>query len=290
MPHSVFRILLFAALFGMIPWSGIAQENHENNHPENTIVSPQHHPWGTFQPGAWKIVHVVTETLNEQGQVVSDCSTETKTTLIDIDDACVTLEIRPRMEVAGKRFEPEPQTVRQGFHGELICPGLKQTAPVDGEVDVAGNKIPCRIQKLECNVANGKTVTTIYFSGAVAPYILKRESITTDAEGKSVLAETNVEVTALDAPLKFRNETRNGITMKTIHKNTSGTITTWADVLPEVPGGIVGNHSKELDPTGRLIRRSSMELVDYGTEPEPDRPNAPGRKRPGRNRGKPNPR
>ena len=40
-----------------------------------------------FDASAWKTVRVVTETLNEHGQVVSTNTTDTKTTLVDIDDA-----------------------------------------------------------------------------------------------------------------------------------------------------------------------------------------------------------
>jgi hypothetical protein len=35
-----------------------------------------------------------------------------------------------------------------------------------------------------------------------------------------------------------------------------------------VPGGIVAHSSKELDADGHLIRRSTLEVVDYGLEPD----------------------
>ena len=248
------------------------------------------HPWGLYEPGAWKIVRVVTETLNERGLVVSTCATDTKTTLIDINDDGVTLEIQSCMEVAGKRFQPEPQTVKQGFHGELLGPGLKQNPPTDGAITIEGRKIHCQILRLENIVPNGKTLTTLYYSATVAPYVLKRVCVTTDPEGKKPLAETNVEAIALNMPLKVQGENCNGIKMKTVHQNASGTVTTWADVLMEVPGGVVGNHSKELDQTGRLVRRSTLELIDYGTEPERERTGPIGRRRPSRQRGKSGPR
>src|SRR3990167_7403034 len=92
---------------------------------EESGVTARFHPWGLFDPGAWKTVRVVTETLDERGQVVSTSTTDSKTTLVDIDNDGVTLEIQASMEVAGKRFEAEPQTVKQGFHGELVGPNLK---------------------------------------------------------------------------------------------------------------------------------------------------------------------
>ena len=76
------------------------------------------HPWGCCQPGTWKLVRVVTETLDEGGRVIGSSTTETKTTLVAADRDGITLEIQASMEVAGKRFQAEPQTVKQGFHGE----------------------------------------------------------------------------------------------------------------------------------------------------------------------------
>jgi len=77
-------------------------------------------------------------------------------------------------------------------------------------------------------------------------------------------------------------KTKNGVKVKTVYHNdgTSGTVTTWADVLSEVPGGVVRNSSKEVDKNGRLIRRSTLELIDYNNDPEKDRTGLFGRKRP----------
>jgi len=238
---------------------------HEN------CLSAKLHPWGLFNPGAWKTVRVVTETLNEQGQVVSTSTTDTKTILVDLDNDGVTLEIQACIEVAGKRFRAEPQTVKQGFHGELVGPNLQVKGPIDAELSIEGQKIPCKSQQLESVVSNGKTVTKIYYSTTVAPYILKRESVTTDLEGKKELSQTTVEVTALNMPVEVLSEMKNVSQVKTVHNSPNGTVTTWADVLPEVPGGVVGNSSKETDKTGRLVRRSTLKLVDYGEDPEKGR-------------------
>ena len=95
-------------------------------------ITAKLHPWGQFDPGTWKTVRVTTETFNEQGQVVSTSTADATTTLVDIDNDGVTLEIQTCMEVAGKRFEAEPQTVKQGFHGELALP--------EPETDAAGRR------------------------------------------------------------------------------------------------------------------------------------------------------
>jgi hypothetical protein len=270
-------LLIFFLVYAAVAMTGSVVADEEG-------ISAQCHPWGLFEPGAWKTVRVVVETLDDKGQVVGACSTSTKTTLIDVAEDGVTLEISSCMKVAGKRFEPEPQVVRQGFHGELLVPSLKQLPATNGDVTIEGKKIPCRIQKLEWNVPNGKTTATLYYSAGVAPYILKRECVTTDPEGEKELSQISVETISLSAPIQFRGEKRNGIKMKTVHHSPGGVVTTLADVLPDVPGGIVANTSNEQDSSGRFVRRSTLELIDYDTEPERG---LFGRKHPSRHRPKP---
>lgn len=278
MSRLALRILTVALAVAAVGASAMA---------EDSDITARLHPWGSFGPGAWKTVHVVTETLNEQGQVVSTCMTDTKTTLMDLDRDGVTLEIQACMEVAGKRFEAESQIIKQGFHGELLGPSLKLKEPADGEVVIEGQKIPCKVRQLESVTPNSKTVTTIYYSTSVAPYILKREAVATDPEGKNRLSETLVDVIALNMPVEVRGETRNGMYVKTVHKNANVTVTTWADVLPEVPGGVVNNSSKEIDKSGRLVRRSTLKLSDYSDDPDNDRSGLFSRKRPSHRRAKP---
>ena len=161
------RLLTLALGLAAVCASGMAQE---------AGITARLHPWGRFDPGAWKLVRVVTETLDEHGQVVSTNSADTKTTLVDIDNDGVTLEIQTCMEVAGKRFQAEPQTVKQGFHGELAGPSLKLQKPLDGEVVIEDRRRACKVQPLEIVGPTEKTNVRLYYSPTLWPYVLKRES------------------------------------------------------------------------------------------------------------------
>jgi hypothetical protein len=52
--------------------------------------------------------------------------------------------------------------------------------------------------------------------------------------------------------------------------------------LADVPGGVVSQSSKEVDKNGLLVRRSTLELLDYNADPDKDRSGIFGRKRPNR--------
>jgi hypothetical protein len=244
------------------------------------------HPWGNCKPGAWKLVRVVTETLDDHQQVIHSSITETKTTLTDIAEDCVTLEVKAVVELAGKQFETEPQLVRQGFHGEPAGQDLKIRALTSCEVVIEGQTIPCRAERLEQVGPVSKTTTTIFYSDAVPPYILKRNSLTTDLERNSVLSEMTMEVMALNMPTEVLNKIRCTAHVKTVQKRPGGSILTLAVVSNEVPGGVVSHTSKELDAQGNLVRRSVLKLLSFSFEPEDGRVGLFGRKRPNRFRNK----
>ncbi len=49
--------------------------------------------------------------------------TDAKTTLVEVNDEGVTLEVRVKIEVGGKRFDAPSETLKQGFDNELASPG-----------------------------------------------------------------------------------------------------------------------------------------------------------------------
>lgn len=238
---------------------------------QDTPFPPQIHPWATFEPGSWKLVRVYSESFNEKGNVTGTNVSDSKTTLIDVDDDSVTLEMKVTVEMAGKRFDREPQTVRQSFFGELQTASVKVKEPTQGQVVIEDRKIPCQVREIESSNANGKTVTTIYYTPSVAPYVLKRDSISTDLEGKNVIGETHVSVVALDLPCKILGCLRTSAHLKTEQKTQKGTAITLSIISPDIPGGIVSHTSKELDPAGHIIRRSTLEVLDFNAASENDR-------------------
>jgi hypothetical protein len=253
---------------------------------QETQLPPQLNPWCMFEPGAWKTVRVVTENFNEQGAVSGISTSENKTTLLDEDEQCVTLEVKVTVEVAGKRFNNEPQTIKQCLHGEQPTASLKLKDPTTGQVTIDDRKIPCQIRQIESSTANSKTTITVYYTTNVPPYLLKRDSLTTDLEGKNILNETNLLVQALEMPCRILGVMHSTAYVKTVQKTPKGTSFTLAVVCPEIPGGIVSHSSKEHDPSGRLVRRSTLELIDFDAEGDRDRSGTFNRKRPARYRGK----
>lgn len=260
------RLLAFATLGATV---GAAQD---------VGISTRHNAWARFQNGAWKLVRVSTETLDESGRAISTNVTETKTSLTRVEADGVVLEVELGVEIAGKQFDGLPQCVKQGFHGELVGGEVKFFPPAAAEVTIDDHKFECRKQQIEISGELGRTAVDVYYSDTLAPYILRRQSKTTDSADK-VVSETLSEVVALDMPQRVLTDIKSVACIKTVQKTSKGTVTTLAMSSPDVPGGVVYQTTKEADPTGRLVRRSTLELLSFGTRPEKERIGLFGRKR-----------
>ena len=227
-------------------------------------LTQRHHFWGHFQPGAWKLVRVKTEVFDDESPLNS--VTETKTTLSDVDDVGVTLLVEASVMVGGKRLSSDPQSICEGFHGELASNSPQVTSLGPGEVVIENRRVACQIVQLEYPRTAGRKVSKVYYTDVLEPYILRRETATYGTTTEEPISETVVEVVALEAPCRLFRSFRSAARLKSVRKDSSGTTTTWAWTSSLVPGGVIHHTSEQVDTEGRLIRRSSLELLDYGLQ------------------------
>jgi hypothetical protein len=227
-------------------------------------VPREHHPWGRFKPGSWKQVRVVTETFDRQGKLIGTSKQETTSTLVESSKSGYVLEIEVTVEVTGKRITSKPQELRQGFNGELEGQkliSLRRLGP--SKVQVEGREITSDVRQVVVNGGDQKRTTTIHYCSEIEPYVLKRETSTTDAAGQTTLSQSVVEVVALDVPLEVLGEPMTACNVKTTLARPAGKTITLETHCLDVPGSLVSATSKELDEEGRVIKQSTVELVNF---------------------------
>lgn len=234
---------------------------------QETLATRDLNVWGRFAPGTWKQVRVVTDTLDPGGQVSGTTTTETKTTLVGADSRGLTLRIDVSVEVAGKRFEGQSQTIRYGYLGDDPTePSEVKTIGAE-RLLIDGRQVPCQIRQIRqvaADNADKTQVTRLFLSQDVEPFVLRRETTMLGDDGHTASDQsTTVEVIALDMPYKVLRDVKTAAFERTIQKSAKGTNITLDVTCVDVPGGIVARTSKEVDDQGRLVRRSMLELVDY---------------------------
>ena len=222
------------------------------------------HSWGRFKPGSWRRVRVFSEDLDENGKTLSSSTKETTTTLLEVDESIFTLHVEGSVEVAGERIASEPQTVKQGFNGEGLSKGVSPEKVGKSIVEINGEAIECELRRLVTNGGDSKKITTIHYSDEQAPHILRKETTIQKAMDNTKVASSQVEVLAVRVPYRISAETKMVSFVKIVNRHQDGSTVTVEVHSPDVPGGVVAHTSNEMDGNGTIIRRSRLELIDFG--------------------------
>ena len=231
-------------------------------------ISAQHHAWGRFHPGAWKLVRVVTETFDDHGALASTNLTETKTTL-QVESDGVSLEIEVGMEVAGKQFDAQPQCIKQGFHGELLSPDLKVKPSQASELTVDDRKVPCRSQQMVGRRRQQDPYHRLLLRHGPALHPQTAEHHHRPRR-QGNLGSNQPRCRGRRSALEILGEIKRVACVKTVQKHAKGSVITLAMTFTEVPGGVVCHTSSEKDPAaGSGPQR--VALVCYGLQPEQER-------------------
>lgn len=256
-PLLVVSFLAFAIAVGSGPETAQAQ---------GTEIPREHHVWGKFGIGSWKQVRIYSEALDATGQVVSTSTIESKTTLSAADDEFYTLTVENTVEVGGKKISVPSQEMRRNYQD--IPADRQSTVKVLGtsHVTIEGEKHSCRVYQATASDNIQSTVNNTYYSPDLSPYILYRELMVTNLTDDTKETTTQ-QVTALAMPHKVQSELRSCSHVKQVHVHSKGRTQTLIVQCMDVPGGTISYTAKELDSDGRLLRRSTLELVDYRVVP-----------------------
>lgn len=223
----------------------------------------EHHPWGRFPVGSWKTVSVETETLDAAGKPKSKTTTETKTTLVAADASSYTLKIEVTVDVQGKRFLSQAQTIKTGYCGETD--GQTLASQSKGKVNFVIDKetFVCEERTLTIVDSDSRRDTTVYYNSQVPPYVLHRVSSLTRLQDRTE-TKTTTDVMSLRQVYTLLGEEHRATRFHTVNEKIGGTIITTDEVhCSDVPGGVVEHTSSET-LAGKELRRSKLTLVDYG--------------------------
>lgn len=243
----------------------------ENSH---NLSFKKQHPWATFTPGAWKTVRIVSESFDKEGKSHETSLTDTKSTLESLTNKGIQLQIEVCLWLPGRRLDPKPQSVEQGYHGEVgnfEKEVIKELKPV--ELTIAGKVIPCKVCKITLTEPKTDRVRTIklFYNEKVAPYLLRRESEIRDAKKKISLAKTTMAVNSLNMPWESCGKLFSVAVAQTATVTPKESMTSLTFLSTEVPGLVVYEATKEIDSEGKTIRRSVSRMTDFNTSLETEK-------------------
>ncbi len=249
--------MLFVCLFVTPGWAG-ADELDE--------LLAQAHPWARFGKGAWRHVRIVTENYDAEGNPTDGSLTDNKTTVTDVTPERVTLQVEVTVEVAGQTFPSQPQVIEQGYAGETLGKIAPARTLEPQTLTIDGREVRCEARELDISGGVTKEQTVILFAAGHEPAILRRQSTLREAGDGKELQEITSQVMSLHMIRHLvQQEKPQGVYLvRTNQKNDRGTTITWSWHAPEVPGEVVDECSHKTDAEGRVMRRTTLELIGYG--------------------------
>ncbi len=253
-------------LLGLVVLVGLLAASARAPAAELNALLQQSHPWARFGQGAWRQVRIVTQSYDEGGQLSDTSVTDNKTTVVEVTPDRVTLEVEVTVEVAGQRFPSQPQIIKQGYAGETLGEMTSAKALDPETITIDGQEIRCESQQIEIVGGVTREASVISFAANRQPAVLRRKSTMSDAAGTKMMQEVTSEVKSLDMARRVlgEREPRTAYLVRLEQKNDRGTTITWSWHVPDVPGEVVDQCSKKIDEAGRLVRRTTLELVGYG--------------------------
>ena len=253
--HKIYTAIVFLVSLCIFASTSTAQTRD---------IPKEHNGWGRFAPGAWQTARIITESFDDEGNPTGTTTTVERIALQRSRRGYATLRIESVLEVGGKKFDSPVRTISVGYHGEEIGNRTLMQEIGPEETKVEGEPIPCRVRQYEIESPGQHKLVKIHYSKETPPYLLRRETVTTLGEDEEPAYRNQVEVTALDRPYPVLDEIKKTSHQKMVKTNGKSAITKWSIHAADIPGEVVSYRSEEKNNQGQLIRRSTMELMDYG--------------------------
>ena len=227
--------------------------------------SRSRHLWGSFKVGSWKRLRKLTETLDGDGKIVSTSSAETTVTLTNVNDMCFTRRSEVKLEVAGKVFQAEPRIFEAGYFGQAVNAKVHELDKQrSGKFFIDGRSFETQIRTFNVRDDASSNQIEQYYSEELFPHVLRSATKTLGANGEPGESTSVSTVIAVNMPYKVLTETKLAWYLKTIRQVTNGKEVTLEIYCEDIPGGLVAHTSKMIDANGRVMERSTLELLDYG--------------------------
>lgn len=218
------------------------------------------HSWARFGPRAWKVVRVKTDSFDDKGQVERTSTRTTRMQVTRVTRRSYSLCVSSTAEVSGNHIMPEPQTVTQNLDQNVI---LSQTLKSQ-TLTIGNREYIANVVRVVTQNGNVVRTSTIYYSQHAVPEVLKRKTISTNAQTHDIISETTVDVTEVDHRREILGELLSTWTVSIVFKQ-DGAVTITREVhCQDVPGELVSRETEKRDSSGQIQVRDELELVGYG--------------------------
>ena len=234
------------------------------------------HAWARFLPGAWRVSRTVTETFDDEGQMVSRNVTTQKEVLQAVADGKYVLQLQAMVDLDGKRIVGDWKTRALQLATDGAGPMVGSRQLEDQAITIAGRAAKCQVWELRYRDGARNMLDVVYYQPQRYPFVLQRETFANDIQidgiqsDAAVEVEQLMEVIALDAPFLVGEQLLGCSWLRTFHHRVKGDTVRLAVSSASVPGGDVAVWSTDFDAQGRRSLSSATSLLAFDDSPSED--------------------
>lgn len=231
---------------------------------DQPLIPRRCHVWGAFEAGAWSRLRVVSETQDELGNPLQ-VRREVVRTLHVVEDSGYTLHLQSakvgeaRAEDANEQFVENPWYVTSGDLLKSNPDGLERT------LKISEQEIRCQLFEYRVGADGNQVTHQDFFSKDVFPYFLRRVALKpSPVKDEPFISSREYDVLEIEVPVQRGDRLISAAQTRTILKTAETTTMILELVSPEIPGGILTKRTVVRDKSGKVVRRETMELEDFG--------------------------
>ena len=223
------------------------------------VRAREHHAWARFEVHSWKTTKILTDLIDDAGNITSTVRRETTTRLLETELDRYILEVESTVQIGEQKVNHSNQKLKRNINtqGEGFAAAVEK-----GTLKIGGKDFNIDIRVVTLHTKQGKRVSRVSFCKETTPHVLKRT--TTYYEKKSApLYTTTSAVTEFGVKQDVLGDAKTVCRIITTHKQNGTTTITDELYCADIPGGIIAQKIIETNADDQITLRTTLELTNY---------------------------
>lgn len=223
------------------------------------VRSREHHAWARFDEHSWKTTKILTDLIDDAGNITSTVRVETTTRLLETELNRYVLEVDSTVQIGEQNVNRSNQKLKRDINTQ----GKGFAAAVEkGTLKIGEKEFNVDIRVVTLNTKQGKRVSRVNFCKETTPRVLKRTTTYYDKKSAPLYTTTSA-VTEFDVKQDVLGDQKTVCRIVTTHKQNGTTTITDELYCADIPGGIISQKIIDKNADDQITRRTTLELTNY---------------------------
>ena len=223
------------------------------------VRAREHHAWARFEVHSWKTTKILTDLIDDAGNITSTVRRETTTRLLETELDRYILEVESTVQIGEQKVNHSNQKLKRNINtqGEGFAAAVEK-----GTLKIGGKDFNIDIRVVTLHTKQGKRVSRDSFCKETTPHVLKRTTTYYDKKSAPLYTTTSA-VTEFGVKQDVLGDAKTVCRIITTHKQNGTTTITDELYCADIPGGIIAQKIIETNADDQITLRTTLELTNY---------------------------